>query len=133
MKQDLSLDFQFNSSIKQVWDALTDSDKLAKWVMDNNFKPIVGHRFQFRREPIEGWDGIIHCEVLEVDEPHRLSYTWISRGENTTIIWILKEDEDGTVQLHLDQIGFSKDKAFTGAKNGWTSMCSKLEKVLAEL
>jgi uncharacterized protein YndB with AHSA1/START domain len=32
MKQDLSLDFQFNSSIEQVWDALTDPDKLAKWV-----------------------------------------------------------------------------------------------------
>jgi uncharacterized protein YndB with AHSA1/START domain len=54
-----------------VWDALTNSDKLAKWVMDNDFKPIVGHRFQFQREPVEGWDGTIHCEVLEVDEPHR--------------------------------------------------------------
>lgn len=78
-------------------------------------------------------DGIIHCEVLEVDEPHRLSYTWVSRGENTTIIWTLKEDTDGTVHLHLDQIGLSEDKAFKGAKIGWTNMCSKLEKVLAEL
>ncbi|NOU97486.1 SRPBCC domain-containing protein [Paenibacillus sp. LMG 31456] len=133
MKQDLSLDFQFKSSIKQVWNALTDSDKLAKWVMDNDFKPIVGHRFQFRREPVAGWDGIIHCEVLEVVEPHRLSYTWDSGGENTTIIWTLQENEDGNVHLHLDQIGFSKVQALGGAKYGWTSMCGQLEKVLVEL
>jgi uncharacterized protein YndB with AHSA1/START domain len=133
MKQDLSLDFQFKSSIKQVWNALADSDKLAKWVMDNDFKPIVGHRFQFRREPVEGWDGIIHCEVLEVVEPHRLSYTWDSGGENTTIIWTLQENKDGTVHLHLDQTGFSKVQALGGAKYGWTSMCGQLEKVLVEL
>lgn len=130
MSKELSLDFQFNSSIKQVWDALTDSDKLAKWVMDNDFKPIVGHRFQFRMEPYGEWDGIIHCEVLEVDEPHRLSYTWVSLGENTTITWTLKEDKDGTVNLHLDQTGFSAQQAFEGAKYGWTSMCGKLEQLL---
>lgn len=133
MSKNLSLDYQFNSSIEKVWAALTDSDTLAKWVMDNDFKPIVGHRFQFRQQPYGDWDGTIHCEVLEVDEPHRLSYTWVSGGENTTIIWTLQEDKDGTVHLHFDQTGFSKDQALGGAKYGWTSMCGQLEKVLAEL
>ncbi len=32
MKPDVSLDFQFKSSIEQVWNALTDSDTLAKWI-----------------------------------------------------------------------------------------------------
>ena len=39
---DLLLDFQFKSPINKVWDALTNSDTLAQWVMVNNFKPIVG-------------------------------------------------------------------------------------------
>jgi uncharacterized protein YndB with AHSA1/START domain len=138
MKPDVSLDFQFTSSIEEVWTALTDSNTLAKWIWDNDFKPVVGHKFQFRAEPSEWWDGIVDGEVLEVDEPNTLSYTWISAGETTTVTWTLKKDSDGTVHLHLDQSGFSEatkaiEGAIEGAKYGWTSMSAKLEKVLAEL
>ena len=97
MKSDVSLDFQFTSSIEQVWNALTDSDTLAKWIWKNDFKPIVGHKFQFRAEPNEWWDGIVDSEVLEVDEPHKLSYTWVSAGESTTVTWTLKKGSDGTI------------------------------------
>ena len=138
MKSDVSLVFQFTSSIEQVWNALTDSDTLAKWVMDNDFKPVVGHKFQFRTEPSEWWNGIVDCEVLEVDEPHKLSYTWASAGESTTVTWTLKKDSDGTIHLHLDQTGFSEETkarqgAIEGAKYAWMNMGDKLEKVLAEL
>ncbi len=47
---DLSLDFQFKSTINKVWNALTTSEILAQWVMDNNFKPIVGYKCQFRNK-----------------------------------------------------------------------------------
>ncbi|QUW23156.1 SRPBCC domain-containing protein [Sporosarcina sp. Marseille-Q4063] len=136
MKPDVSLDFQFTSTIQQVWTALTESDLLKEWIWDNDFKAVVGHKFQFRAEPSEWWDGIVDGEVLEVDEPNRLSYTWASAGETTTVTWTLKEASDGTVNLHLDQSGFSEatkaqEGAIEGAKYGWTSMGTKLEKVLA--
>lgn len=130
MSKDLSMDFQFNNSAEQVWNALTDSDMLAKWVMDNDFKPVVGHRFQFSMEATGGWDGKIDCEVLDVDEPHRLSYTWVSFGESHTITWTINEDKDGTTHLHLDEMGISNDKVYQGAKYGWTNMCGKLEELL---
>jgi hypothetical protein len=76
----VSLDFQFTNSIERVWLALTDSKTLAKWVMDNDFKPVVGHKFQFRTEPNKWWNGIVDSEVLLVDEPNRLSYTWARVG-----------------------------------------------------
>jgi uncharacterized protein YndB with AHSA1/START domain len=137
MKPDVSLDFQFTSTIEQVWNALTESDMLAEWIWDNDFKPVVGHKFQFRAESSEWWDGIVNGEVLEVDEPNRLSYTWASAGETTTVTWTLKKDSEGTVHLHLDQTGFSaatkaQEGAIEGAKYGWTSMGNKLEKVLAK-
>ncbi|WP_391209586.1 SRPBCC family protein [Psychrobacillus sp. L4] len=138
MKPDVSLDFQFTSSIEQVWSSLTDLDMLAKWIWDNNFKPIVGYKFQFRAEPSEWWDGIVDGEVLEVDEPHKLSYTWVSAGETTTVTWTLSKGADETIHLHLDQTGFSeatkaREGAIVGAKYGWTNMGQKLEKVFAEL
>ena len=138
MKSDVTLDYQFTNSIEQVWNALTDSDTLAKWIMENDFKPIVGHKFQFRTEPNEWWNGIVDCEVLEVEEPHKLSYTWVSAGESTTVTWTLKKGSDGTIHLHFDQTGFSEETkarqgAIEGAKYSWMKMGEELEKVLAEL
>jgi uncharacterized protein YndB with AHSA1/START domain len=102
--------------------------------MNNDFKPIVGHKFQFRTEPSQWWDGIVNCEVLEVDEPHRLSYTWVGGSESTTVTWTLKQAADGTTHLHLDQTGFSgEEQAFNGAIYGWQRMTNQLEKVVAEL
>ncbi|WP_239534228.1 SRPBCC family protein [Thalassobacillus pellis] len=134
---DVSLDFQFTSSINKVWTALTDSDILAKWIWENDFKPIVGHKFQFRAEPNKWWDGIVNCEVLVVDEPNKLSYTWESAGESTTVTWTLTEGSDGITNLHLEQNGFSEETkarpgAVEGAKSSWMKIGEELKKVLAE-
>jgi len=128
----LSLDFQFTTSIEKLWSALTDSSKLAKWVMENDFKPVVGHRFQFRTQPIGGWNGIIEGEVLIVDEPYRLSYTWASVGEKHTVTWTLQDLGNGKVNLHLEQTGFSNAQGVEGAKYGWGEWCGKLKKMLEQ-
>ena len=131
MSLTLSLDFQYTTSIEKLWSALTDSSTLAKWVMENDFKPIVGHRFQFRAQPTEYWNGIIDGEVLIVDQPTRLSYTW-SSGETHTVTWTLQELGDGKVNLHLEQTGISNAQALGGAKYGWTNWSGELEKVLTQ-
>ncbi|GED70446.1 activator of HSP90 ATPase [Brevibacillus reuszeri] len=140
MSLTLSLDFQYKTSMEKLWSALTDSNKLAKWVvnnqtgqaMENNFKPVVGHQFQFRTQPSEYWDGIIDGEVLIVDEPNRLSYTWASGGEKHTVTWTLKDLGEGEVNLHLEQTGISNAQALGGAKYGWSKWCGELEKVLEQ-
>jgi uncharacterized protein YndB with AHSA1/START domain/DNA-binding transcriptional ArsR family regulator len=137
MKPDVSLDFQFTSSIAQVWAALTDSATLEKWIWKNDFKPVVGHKFQFRAEPNEWWNGIVDCEVLEVEEPNKLSYTWASAGETTTVTWTLQEGTDGTTNLHFEQVGFSeatkaRPGAIEGATYSWTQMGKQLKEVLEE-
>lgn len=132
MSLTLTLDFQYTTTIEKLWSALTDSDKLAKWVMANDFKPVVGHRFQFRTQPTEWWDGLVEGEVLIVDPPNRLSYTWGSAEEKHTVVWTLQELGDGKVNLHLEQTGISNAQALGGAKYGWTDMCGKLEKVLEQ-
>jgi uncharacterized protein YndB with AHSA1/START domain len=132
MSLTLSLDFQYTTSIEKVWSALTDSSKLAKWVMENDFKPVVGHRFQFRTQPTEYWSGIIDGEVLIVDAPNRLSYTFAS-GEEHTVTWTLRDLGDGKVNLHLEQTGIGNAQGLEGAKYGWGNWCGELEKLLAEL
>lgn len=132
MSLTLSLDFQYTTSIEKLWSALTDPTKLAKWVLENDFKPVVGHCFQFRSEPNEWWNGIIDCEVLIADEPNRLSYTWVSGDEKNTVTWTLQDLGDGKVNLHLEQTGISNAKAVEGAKYGWNGMGDELKKVLEQ-
>lgn len=140
MSLKLSMDFQFTTTIEKLWSALTDSSKLARWVvnihngqpMENNFKPVVGHHFQFRTQPFNGWNGIIEGEVLIVEPPTRLSYTWASGGEKHTVTWTLKDLGDGRVNLHLEQTGFSQVHGLEGARYGWGKWCGELKKWLEQ-
>ncbi len=45
----------------QVWQALTDPDLLARWLMPNDFRPAVGHRFTFRTEPVPAHGLMASC------------------------------------------------------------------------
>ncbi|MFC8689456.1 SRPBCC domain-containing protein [Brevibacillus porteri] len=128
----LSMDFQYTTSIEKAWSALTDSNKLAKWITENDFKPVVGHRFQFRHQPSEYWDGIVNGEVLVVEAPHRLSYSWATGDERHTVTWTLQDLGDGKVNLHLEQTGFSNVHGLEGAKYGWSAWFGKFETVLEQ-
>ncbi len=138
MSETVVLDFELKSPIELVWHALSDSATLSKWMLfkANDFKPVVGHAFQFREAP--GWTGVVECEVIEVDKPHRLSYTWVRGGESnlqhsTVVTWSLTEAEGGVTRLHLEQSGFRSEakQEIGGAKYGWMSMLDQLQSLLA--
>ena len=79
-------------------------------------------------------DLIVDSEVLVVDKPNKLSYTWIGGPVNTIVTWTLKE-KNGTTYLNLDQTGFENEnvQAFNGAKYGWAYKIEELKKVLEEI
>ena len=129
-----------HASPAEVWHALTDSATLSKWMLfkSNDFQPVVGHVFQFREAP--GWDGIVDCEVIEVDEPRRLAYTWVSDQvgpsnlkQSTVVVWTLSEAEGGVTRLRLEQSGFDSaaKQEIGGARYGWTRMLDQLQTILA--
>lgn len=132
MSLSLTLDFQYKTTIEKLWAALTDSEKLAKWVLENDFKPIVGHRFHFRSQPNQYWDGLIDGEVLLVEPPDRLSYTWAVGDEKHTVNWSLQDLGNGLINLRLEQTGISNAQGLAGAKYGWSNWCGELEKLLAQ-
>lgn len=140
MSETVLLEFELKSPIERVWHAMTDSATLSKWMMfkSNDFQPVVGHAFQFRGAP--GFEGTIDCEVLEVEEPHRLSYTWVSDQlgpsnlhQPTVVTWTLSEAEGGVTRLQLEQSGFhsAARQEIGGAKAGWTHMLDQLQELLA--
>ena len=61
---------------EKLWRALTESPLLAQRIMNNDFEPVVGRKFQFRADPMPNWNGVVDCEVLSIDPIQRLSYSW---------------------------------------------------------
>jgi uncharacterized protein YndB with AHSA1/START domain len=114
-------------SPEKVWRALTEPQAIGAWLMPNDFAARVGHRFQFRGKPQGGWDGIVHCEVLEVDPPKRLVYTWTSNMLDTRVAFTLQAEPGGT-RLRLDHTGFDGFKAWMVSLilgSGWKGIVSK--------
>lgn len=119
---------------EKVWRALTQSPLMEDWLMHNDFKPVVGHRFTLRSQPAGGWDGVIDCEVLVVEPQARLAYSWNSMGLESVVTFTLKPTPAGA-QLRMEQSGFRSDQRanLQGATYGWKNFMDSLERVLGEL
>ena len=114
---------------EKIWRALTQPHLIQEWLMKNDFKPVVGHRFDFRAD----W-GAVDCEILSV-EPHKtLSYTWSAMGLESVVTWTLTPTSTGT-RLRMEQVGFRPDQeqAYQGAQVGWPRFFASLEQVLARV
>ncbi len=109
----------------KVWRALTDADRIARWLMPNDFLPVVGHRFTFRTEARPGFDGIVRCEVLELEPERRMRWSWRGGTLDSTVTWTLTPEGHGT-RLFLRHEGFDPDdplqrQALEMMGRGWRS------------
>ncbi len=119
---------------EKVWRALTQGPLIKEWLLENDFQPIVGHRFKFRRPPAPNWDGVIDSEVLVIEPNKKLSYTWRAWGLESVVVWTLEAVDGGTL-LRMEQSGFRPDQeaAYNGANYGWQKFIGNLERVIAGL
>jgi uncharacterized protein YndB with AHSA1/START domain len=114
---------------EKIWRALTQPHLIEEWLMRNDFKPAVDHRFNLSAE----W-GVLDCQVLEVEPNKTLAYTWNGLGLESTVTWTLSAAGTGT-RLRMEQVGFKPDQklAYHGAKAGWPQFLGRLEDVLARI
>ena len=113
---------------EKIWRALTQPHLMEEWLMKNDFKPVVDHRFSFRAD----W-GTVDCQVVTIEPNKTLSYTWGAYGLGSVVTWTLTPTSTGT-RLRMEQSGFRPDQkqAYQGAKAGWPQFFAKLEQVLAK-
>ncbi|MDP5277917.1 SRPBCC domain-containing protein [Sphingomonas sp. DG1-23] len=119
---------------ERLWRALTQPHLVAEWLMQNDFAPVVGHRFKLRGE----WGGVLDCEVLEVEPLRTLAYTWNFANDDpdfaleSVVTFTLTPTRTGT-HLRMEQAGFgpNQKQAYGGAHAGWKQFLEKLDQVLA--
>jgi len=97
-----------------VWRALTDPALVPLWTSTGQggrpegFQTVVGTKFRYIGKPFPGWDGIVRCEVLAVDEPRLLRYDWRNKeADDPTIVTnLLEELPGGGTRLTWEHTGF---------------------------
>jgi uncharacterized protein YndB with AHSA1/START domain len=118
---------------EKLWRALTQPHLLEEWLMKNDFKAEVGHRFHLSGD----WGGVLDCEVLAIEPNRKLSYSWNFAHDKpafdlqSVVTFTLTPTSTGT-QLRVEQSGFRPDQkqAYGGARAGWQEFLAKLEQVL---
>ena len=102
---------------EKIWRALTQPHLIEEWLMKNDFKPVVDHRFNLRarlgrrRLPGPGrraeQDAVLHVGGL-----------WLE----SVVTWTLTPTSTGT-HLRMEQSGFRPDQqqAYQGARAGGSS------------
>jgi uncharacterized protein YndB with AHSA1/START domain len=143
-KQAIVLDEVFPHAPAVLWKALTSRALIGRWLMPaEGFEAAVGNRFTFQTKPAGEWDGTIRCEVVEVIENQRLSYTWTGGHDDNagygskleTLVTITLSETDGGTRLQLIHSGFllpRNEIAYRNMSDGWKVVTKRLDQVAAE-
>ncbi len=146
-----------------VWRALTKGPTLGRWLMPTDLDEArLGEAFTFRMKPQAGWDGVTHCEVLELDPQRRIALAYRSRatGEktlacagveseevkrlgrsifselDTVLAFTIEPAPDGKTRLVLEHSGFRGLKLVAVSavlEMGWRRVLRRLPPVLRDL
>ena len=124
--QGVRLQSEYPHPPERVWRALTDPNALARWLLPSSFSPQVGRRFAFIDKSNTGRRRKVQCQVVELDAPHRLAYTWQAEDENlpTLVAWTLEPTEAGT-RVTLEHVGPAAP--FAAEPNGLTMLANALQ------
>jgi uncharacterized protein YndB with AHSA1/START domain len=143
-RRHIVVDQVFPHAPETIWKTLTTGELIARWMMaPTGFEPVKGKHFTFQTTPAGAWDGVIHCQVLEVMPNERLVYAWKGGHEgnvgygsrlDTVVTMMLSRVENGT-RLRLVHSGFvtpKNDAAFKNMSEGWKKVVQSIGGIAGE-
>jgi uncharacterized protein YndB with AHSA1/START domain len=142
--QDIVIEEVFPHSPETIWKTLTTGELMGRWMMvPNGFEAVEGNRFTLQAKPAGAWDGVIHCQVLQVAPRELFAFSWegghadnVGYGSllDTVVTWTLSRVENGT-RLRLVHSGFVSPKdefALKNMSNGWKAILQRIGAVADE-
>lgn len=113
----------------KIWRALTQPHLIEEWLMKNDFKPVMDHRFSLSAN----W-GVVDCRVRETVPNRTLSYSWDTKDLESIVTWTLTPTGTGTL-LRMEQSGFRPDRQpyYRGAKAKWPQFFDALQQTVARI
>lgn len=125
-----------DAPIQKVWESVATAEGIASWFMPNDFQPVAGAEFHLQ-SPF----GPSLCKVLELEAPHRLSFSWDTEG------WVVSfglKEVDGKTEFtlihggwkHPDDVLPKADEKSSVVRDrmdkGWSGIVQNLKKKVDE-
>lgn len=124
-----------SASTTRVWAFLTEPEKIATWLMDCDLACQPGATFTFTAPAAGRWDGKVHCEVRDVIEFERISYTWCANDIGVvTLVTFDIEPHAGGTRLTLVHRGLEGAGGGAAGRHvaGWTRCLRALEVAVSD-
>jgi uncharacterized protein YndB with AHSA1/START domain len=137
--QDIAIDEVFPHAPEVIWKTLTSGELISRWLgmTPTGFDPVKGKRFTYQTTAAGAWDGVIHCEVLEVIPNQRLAYSWKGGHDaNTgygsrldTVVTLTLSRAEGGTRLRVVHSGFAlprNEAAYNNMSGGWKKVVTRI-------
>src|SRR5690349_16976712 len=87
---------KYASNIEDVWDALTNADRIPRWFLPVSGDLRLGGRYQLQ--------GNASGEITGCNPPKQFQITWEYGGDTSWVLVDLTPEEDGQTGLRLEHI-----------------------------
>src|SRR2546427_1558764 len=91
----------YDTSVEDLWDALTNPERIPRWFLPISGDLQLGGRYQL--------EGNANGEILQCEPPHHLGLTWGMHGQVSWVNVHLSEDPAGGTHLRLEHIAHVPD------------------------
>ncbi len=125
----------------EVWGAITDSAELARWwgpqgftIPSVEFEARAGASYRIAMQPPDGELFHLHGEVMEVEPPARLAFTFVwepaTPDDRETLATLSLTEHADQTEVRLTQGAFATEERRALHEEGWTDSFERLEELL---
>lgn len=135
MKFEVAVTRHYPHSIEEVWKGLTSEAAISEWLMHaKGFSAAAGCQFEMTCKNEDGAEETYRCEVLELDPPKRMRWSWILEGNEaqglTEVEFRLKREGEGT-EVTVFHRGDRNKEMLERFKSGWPTKLDQLAERLS--
>ena len=142
MISDILDSIDIDAPVERVWQVLTGEGLVEQWLGCLGYRAEIGHVFHMQQDPAKraagDTSGATHCELLELDPPRRMVFSWYYPDTPKTQVEITLAATPSGTRAELrhsgwDQFDEAQIKAIRDAlAGGWKSFVLPQLKRVAE-
>lgn len=125
---DVDIHREYRTDARDLWDAITNPDRIGRWMAPVSGDFRVGGRFRVDFD-ISDPAQQVHGSIIRCDAPNRLDITWEIFEAGTSDVVAILHDTDNGCELHLRHTSLPESMG-AGYAAGWHAYCDALEALL---
>jgi uncharacterized protein YndB with AHSA1/START domain len=111
--EDIEQEIRIEASRDRVWAVLAGEGLVEEWLGCLGYRAEIGTLFYMQPDPARRSSGDIegatHCELLSLEPPQRMRFSWFLPGTPKTLVEIVLGDNgDGSTTARLSHSGWDR-------------------------